>query len=112
MKPLTLSYLSIAAFIEISNIMKPLTLSYLSIAAFIALISLVISAPVIDPSQIAELEALGFQVNPQMQYLPQPPHQQRLQKKWSRLEPSIRFFKRSGIPSNNFDLENEYFIVA
>uniref|UniRef100_A0A914QN66 Uncharacterized protein n=1 Tax=Panagrolaimus davidi TaxID=227884 RepID=A0A914QN66_9BILA len=90
--------------------MKPLTLSYLSIAAFIALISLVISAPVIDSSQIAELEALGFQVNPQMQYLPQP--HQRLQKKWSRLEPSIRFFKRSGIPSNNFDLENEYFLVA
>uniref|UniRef100_A0A914Y9F9 Uncharacterized protein n=1 Tax=Panagrolaimus superbus TaxID=310955 RepID=A0A914Y9F9_9BILA len=88
--------------------MKPLTLSFLSIASFIALLSLVISAPVID-SQLAELEALGFQMSPQMQYLPS--QHQRLQKKWSRLEPSIRFFKRSSIPSN-FDLENEYFIVA
>uniref|UniRef100_A0AC34FN16 Uncharacterized protein n=1 Tax=Panagrolaimus sp. ES5 TaxID=591445 RepID=A0AC34FN16_9BILA len=90
--------------------MKPFTLSFLSIASFIALLSLVISAPVID-SQLAELEALGFQMNPQIQYLPSQQHQQRLQKKWSRLEPSIRFFKRSSIPSN-VDLENEYFIVA
>uniref|UniRef100_A0A914ZCQ7 Uncharacterized protein n=1 Tax=Panagrolaimus superbus TaxID=310955 RepID=A0A914ZCQ7_9BILA len=32
--------------------------------------------------------------------------QQRLQKKWSRLEPSIRFFKRSFLPQQQFQPTN------
>lgn len=62
-------------------------------------------APVLGDAK-TELETFNFQNQPQIYGVPH--------KKWSRLEPSIRFFKRSGpvAPVSPFESGSQWFLLG